>query len=302
MTPSSPVHDHVYLGKDHGRNETRTRLVIALTLTMMVAEIVAGTVYGSMALLADGWHMATHAAALGISALAYAFARRHARNPRYTFGTGKVGDLAAFSSAVLLALVALLIGWESLLRLADPIQIRFAEALTVAVIGLAVNVASAVLLMSGGRGHHDHDHPAHAHQDHNLRAAYLHVLADALTSVLAIAALLLGRLFDVVWLDPVIGLLGAVLILNWSRGLIRQTAAILLDHRPAECPVESAIRSALDRPGDRIADLHVWQLGPGHFGAIVSVVAAGPLSVADCRARLAHVPGLSHLTVEVTPA
>ena len=216
-------HDHVFLGENHARNERRTWAVIALTATMMVAEITAGTIYGSMALLADGWHMSTHASALLITALAYRYARRNARNPRFTFGTGKFGDLAAFGSATVLAIVALLIGWESLARLRSPVPISFDEAILVAVLGLVVNLVSAWLLKDDpdhhhGHGHHHHNHdPAHAHdddvhhgehatrarlRDNNLRAAYLHVLADALTSVMAIIALLAGRSYGWVWLDP----------------------------------------------------------------------------------------------------
>ncbi|NBJ12821.1 CDF family Co(II)/Ni(II) efflux transporter DmeF [Microvirga sp. SYSU G3D207] len=244
-------HDHVFLGEDHDRHERRTWLVVGLTAVMMVAEIVAGTIFGSMALVADGWHMSTHAAALAIAALAYRFARRHAHDPRFSFGTGKVGELAAFSSAIILALIALLIGYESLMRLMNPVSIQFGEATVVAVIGLAVNLASAWLLAGDHHGHHYHDHGHHhahghehnhdhggqhhhGHGDHhggdtNIRAAYLHVLADALTSVLAIVALLAGRFYAWSWLDPLMGVAGALVIAQWSWGLIRTAGATLLD-------------------------------------------------------------------------
>ena len=213
---SSLTHDHVFLGEGHERNERRVWLVIALTASMMVTEIVAGTMFGSMALVADGWHMATHAAAMLIAALAYLYARRHSADPRFTFGTGKLGDLAGFASAVVLALIALLIGWESLVRLANPVPISFAQAITVAMIGLAVNLASAWLLKDdhAHHGHHHHHDHAHHHnhdhhhgvQDNNLRAAYLHVLADALTSVLAIAGLSAAWAFGLNFMDPLVGL------------------------------------------------------------------------------------------------
>ena len=230
MTDLTSPHEHVFLGENHARNERRTWLVIGLTATMMVAEIVAGTLFGSMALLADGWHMATHAGAMLIAALAYLYARRQARSDRFTFGTGKVGELAGFASALLLAVIAVLIGWESAIRLYAPVRIDFQQAVTVASIGLVVNLVSAWLLHQGGHTHHGHDHVhphdgthghehAHPHgelQDNNLRGAYLHVLADALTSVLAIAALLLGGMLGWAWLDPAIGVVGALVIARWS--------------------------------------------------------------------------------------
>jgi cation diffusion facilitator family transporter len=246
--------------------------------------------FGSMALLADGWHMATHAGALMVTALAYRIARRNAANPHFCFGTGKIGDLGAFASAVILGVVALLIGWESLVRLMSPVAIDFGQATAVAVIGLGVNLGSALLLHQG----HGHDHPA----DNNLRAAYLHVLADALTSVLAIAALVAGRFLGWVWLDPVIGVLGALVIARWSVGLMRQAGAVLVDYRP-EDDLPAAIRAALTVDGDQVTDLHVWQLGPGHHGAIVALRSTLPEAPARYRARLAHLPGLSHVTVEV---
>jgi cation diffusion facilitator family transporter len=321
-------HEHVFLGDDHERNERRTWFVIALTATMMVVEIVAGTIYGSMALVADGWHMSTHAAAMLISALAYFYARRHARNPRFTFGTGKLGDLAGFASAIILALIALLIGWESLLRLANPIPIDFGQAIAVAVLGLVVNLASAWLLKDdhhhGGHhhqhghhhhhehhDHHGHDHgPHHTHhhhghqtagRDNNLRAAYLHVLADALTSVLAIVALLTGRAYGWVWLDPLMGIVGAVVIARWSWGLIRDAGTVLLDVIPEGEELPDEIREALEEEGDQITDLHIWQVGPGHHAAIISLASPTPKAPSAYKRRLAHLHELSHVTIEVQP-
>lgn len=308
--PFPADHHHVFLGAEHQRNERRVWLVIALTASMMVAEILAGKLYGSMALVADGWHMSTHAGAMLITALAYGYARRHAANPRFSFGTGKMGDLAGFASAVVLAIVALLIAWESFLRLTDPVPIRFEQAIAVAVIGLVVNLVSARLL-HGGQGHHhhghdhghdhhhaDHDHGCHGH-DNNLRAAYLHVLADALTSVLAIAALLVGRSYGWLWADPAMGVVGALVIARWSWGLIRDAGSVLLD-APAEGPqVRQEIEDILAATGDTLKDLHVWQVGPGHFAAIISVASATPQPAQHYKALLLPVHELSHVTVEV---
>jgi cation diffusion facilitator family transporter len=315
-------HEHVFLGLDHERNERRVWLVIALTTVTMVAEIVAGSIFGSMALTADGWHMSTHAGALLISALAYLYARRQARNPRYTFGTGKLGDLAGFASAVVLALVSLLIAVESLARLANPIAIDFDQAILVALLGLAVNLLSAWLLREDhGRHHHGHHHAHHAHghdhgdhdhhqeahghsgghgKDQNLRAAYLHVLADALTSVLAIAALILGRAYGWSALDPVMGIVGGLVIARWSWGLIRATSATLLDAQASAERMANEVRRKLEASCERIADLHVWQVGPGHYAAIVALVSPDPLSPADYKRKLVEIEGLSHVTVEVT--
>lgn len=324
----SPRHEHVFLGAGHEENERRTWLVIALTAAMMVGEIVAGTLFGSMALVADGWHMSTHAAALAIAAFAYRFARQHARDPRFTFGTGKLGDLAAFASALVLALVALFIGVESVFRLFQPVSIVFGQAIAVAVLGLVVNLVSAWLLGGGhehGLGHdlghhhhghhHEHDHHEHDHhhghdhpharselsRDHNLRAAYLHVLADAFTSVLAIAALLGGSFYGWVWLDPVMGIVGALVIAHWSLGLLRASGAVLLDAVP-DRSLAAKIGERVAADGAEVADLHLWQVGPGHCCAIVSVVAAEPKPPAAYKALLAGLPGLSHVTVEVNPA
>lgn len=294
-------HEHVYLGENHDRNARRTWFVIALTAAMMVIEIVAGTTYGSMALVADGWHMSTHAAAMLISALAYLFARKQARNPRFTFGTGKLGDLAGFASAVVLALVALLIGWESFLRFASPVPIDFAQAIMVAVVGLVVNLVSAWLLRDDHHHHghsHDHDH-GHGATDNNLRAAYLHVMADALTSVLAIGALLLGSVYGWLWLDPAIGVVGALVIARWSFGLMRDAGGVLLDYVPEDEDLPEEIRGLIEVDGDKVVDLHVWQVGPGHHAAIISLSSPAPQPLAAYRARLAGIHDLSHVTIEV---
>lgn len=297
------AHDHVFLGKRHDENARRTLWVVALTAAMMVAEIAAGFAFNSMALLADGFHMATHAGALGIAAIAYAYAKRHAHGRRYSFGTGKVGDLAGFASALVLGIVALGIAYESAIRLVNPSPVAFGEATVIAVIGLGVNIVSALLLGHGhdhehGHDHqddaHDHDHHHPAEKDNNLRSAYLHVVADALTSVLAIAALLGGRYLGWVWLDPAIGVIGSIVIAVWAWSLIRDTAAVLLDS--SEPAIEAKIRGALaNHPGIRIADLHVWRVGPAAHAAIVSVEGGDCESV---RARLAAVKDIAHLTVE----
>jgi cation diffusion facilitator family transporter len=301
-------HEHVFLGDRHDRHERRTWIVVALTAVMMVAEIVGGSLFGSMALVADGWHMSTHAAALAIAALAYRFARTHAHDPRFSFGTGKLGELAAFASAIILAIIALLIGYESAIRLVSPVAIDFAQAIPIAVVGLIVNLASAWLLHDHDHGHEHHDHhdhhdahdhgDPHGHHDTNMRAAYVHVLADALTSVLAIVALLAGRFFGWVWLDPVMGLVGTVVIAAWSLSLIQSAGGVLLDAAPPE-KLTASVRDRLERAGDRVADLHVWRLGPGHFGVIASVVSDRPESADAYKARLNGINGLSHVTVEV---
>ncbi len=303
-------HDHLF-HLDAREGERRTRLVVILTAVMMVVEIGAGLLSGSMALLADGWHMGTHVAALGISVFAYRYARRHAESPQYSFGTGKVGALGGFASAVALAVVALLMGMESIARLLSPEAIHFDEAILVAVVGLVVNLVSARVLHGAEEDHHDHGHDedhdeehhhAHGHghhHDHNLRAAYLHVLADALTSVLAIVALLAGKLLGWVWMDPLMGLVGAALITRWGYGLVRETSGILLDSTGDEA-VLRGIRAAIEGDGDnQIADLHLWRVGPRDFGAIISLVTHHPQDPQYYKDLLSHVPHLGHLTVEV---
>jgi cation diffusion facilitator family transporter len=409
-------HSHIFLGQDHGAAERRTWAVIALCTVMMVAEIVGGLLFGSIALVADGLHMSTHAGALLLAALAYSFARRYAADPRFTFGTGKLGDLAGFTSAIALAMIALLIGYEAVIRLFSPVTIQFGDAIPIACFGLAVNVASAWLLSGGhhhhaghahghehGHGHapgghdhdeahriatpggplalsvfehdhppvfrmraqdgalpaaaavtietvrpdgarqvfaledhglylqsreeipephaftahvrvdgrdhpvvfaeHSHDHDAHGavRRDNNMRAAIVHVIADAAVSVLVIVGLTLASLFGWLWMDPLAGIVGALVIGSWSYGLVRDTGAILLDMEP-DTTVKDGIRRVVEEQGDRVADLHVWRLGPGHLGAIVSVVTERPRGVGFYRERLAGFQALSHLTVEIQHA
>jgi cation diffusion facilitator family transporter len=402
-----PPHDHVFLGKDHDKAARRIWAVIILCSVMMIAEIVGGALFGSLALMADGLHMSTHAGALALAALAYTYARKYANDRNFTFGTGKFGDLAGYSSAIVLAMMALWIGYEAVSRLFNPVPISFNEAIPIAVLGLAVNVASAWLL-SGGDGHsHDHSHGHHDHgekparielssgavdidivednvpprfrvradlgvlagvsdftietirpdgsrqlftfqhrgeylesrdeipephaflakvrlvledrqherelqfeehdheaghvahhRDNNMRAAVIHVLADAAVSVLVIAGLLMARAFGWLWMDPLAGFIGALVIANWSFGLLRDTGSILLDRTPDPRMAEK-VRMAVESEGDRVTDLHLWRLGPGHLGAIVSVATSGAREPAHYRKRLAKFADLSHVTVEV---
>ena len=402
-----PPHDHVFLGRDHDKAERRTWAVIILCTIMMIAEIIGGILFGSLALIADGLHMSTHAGALLLAALAYTYARKYAGDRSFTFGTGKFGDLAGYSSAIVLAMIALLIGYEAVSRLLDPVPISFNEAIPIAALGLAVNIASAWLLSGGhhhGHGHsHGHDHgeqprrialgpgtlavevfednvpprfrvradtgalPAAAdltietirpdgsrqqfsfeagdgylesrdeipephafvariglmqaeraevrelefeehdhgdgahHRDNNMRAAVVHVMADAAVSVLVIVGLLLARAFGWLWMDPLAGFIGALVIANWSVGLLRDTGAILLDRNPDPRMAER-VRIAIESEGDRVTDLHLWRLGPGHLGAIVSIATAGAREPAHYRQRLARFADLSHVTVEVQHA
>lgn len=302
-------HSHVFLGAHHDAHEFRTWCVVALTAAMMVAEIVGGTIFGSIAVVADGWHMSTHAGALAIAGFAYRFARRHAHDPRFSFGTGKLGELAAFASAVILALIALLIGYEAMMRFAAPVTIDFSQAIWLAVVGLGVNVVSAWLLFAPhahhhhhGREHHGDEHHAHGGHHHghdtNLRAAYVHVLADALTSVLAIIALACGLLFGWVWMDPLMALVGVGVILSWSFSLIRTAGAVLVD-MVSDPHLAAAIRGRLEVDGDRVSDLHLWRLGPGHTGVIAALVSDRPKAPGIYKERLAGLSGLSHVTIEV---
>lgn len=294
-------HSHAFLGRRHRRYERQTWLVVGLTAATMVLEIVGGTVYGSMAVVADGWHMATHVAALTIAALAYGIARRRIDDPRLSFGTGKIGELAGYSSAIILVLVALGIAYESIERLLNPVAIGFSQALVIACVGLAVNLASAWLLHDREHAGHSHDHHhAHGHHahDHNYRAAYLHVLADAATSVLAIVALLGAALFGLHWLDPAMGLVGAVVIVAWSWSLIRSSSAVLIDANP-DPHLAQLIRERLEHGTDRVSDLHLWRLGPGHAALVVSIVSDHPREPDAYKARLEGIDLLSHITVEV---
>lgn len=288
--------DHIFLGASHSRAETRARLAAIITAIFMVVEIGCGIAYGSMALLADGVHMATHVGALGLAAGAYWLARRHSGNARFTFGSGKFGDLAAFASAIILGVTALVVAVESVQRMITPGDVRYGDALLIAVIGLVVNLVCAVILKDS---HHGHSHGGHGH-DNNMRAAYLHVLADAATSVLAIVALAAGYYFGLAILDPLSGLVGAAVIAAWSYGLIRDSAMVLLD-ADADPDMSQDIRKILEGElGARVADLHLWRLGPGHHGLIVSLVSPGATSAETIKAALRRRhPDLSHVTVEV---
>jgi cation diffusion facilitator family transporter len=310
------THDHVFLGDRHEQNERRTWFVVALTVIMMAAEITAGSFFGSMALLADGWHMGTHAAALGIAGAAYMFARRQTGNARFCFGTGKFGDLAAFASAIILGLIAVQIAYESLLRLVSPVPIVYGEAIAVASLGLVVNLVSAFLLRDShdhhhghGHAHDDHDHDHHDHDDHdhhhghhhhdnNFRAAYMHVMADAATSVLAITALVVAMYSGWNWIDPAVGIVGSIVIASWAYALIRDAGGVLLDVS-VDRKLEREIRARLEAGDDRVTDLHVWQLGPGHCAAVISLVSDAPLQPAIYKERLTGLKELSHVTVEV---
>lgn len=274
-------------------------MVIALTFSTMVVEIVSGLFFGSMALLADGWHMASHASALSIAALAFYLARKHKDNGKFTFGTGKIGDLAGFSSALLLVLIALFMCYESVQRFMSPVTIRFNEAIFVAVIGLVVNLSSALLL----KEHHTHedsdcaDH--HTHHDHNLRAAYLHVIADALTSILAIAALVMGKFWGWAFMDPMMGIIGAAFIIRWSYGLLRDSSRVLLDY-DEHGEMASRIRKTLEQARKiKVNDLHVWRLGPGHYSAVAAVSSEVPVAPEALKSSLCGISGLSHVIIEV---
>lgn len=401
---TASTHHHVFLGQGHEGSERRTWAVIWLCGAMMIGEIIGGLMFGSIALVADGLHMSTHAGALLLAALAYTYSRRHADDPRFSFGTGKLGDLAGFTSAIVLAMISLLIGYEAVTRLLHPVTIHFGQAIPIAVLGLGVNLASVWLLGAGGHPHghghshgqdddpHDHGEEAHniptdggpcvlsvfedgvpprfrlrgagltlspamtsletvrpgggrqkftfvdrgdylesveeipephaftakltlsgadhvvvftehehgAHdRDHNMRAAVIHVVADAAVSVLVIIGLVLARLFGWLWMDPLAGIVGACVIASWSYGLIRDTGAILLDMNP-DRKLTDQIRQTVEASGDAVADLHLWRLGPGHLGAILSVVTGGARDEAYYRTRLARFPALSHVTIEVS--
>ena len=305
-------HDHAFLGEHHDRNARKTRAVVALCTVMMVVEVVAGWLFHSMALLADGVHMATHAGAMLIAAAAYMLARRRQTDPRFSFGAGKCGDLAAFTSAIILISTSVAVGVESIARLFKPEPIGFDEAIPVAVLGLAVNLVSAWLLNDHDHGHAheavdhhsddqhdiDHHHDRHAHHDLNLRAAYVHVASDAAVSLLAIVGLLAGRQFGWVWLDPVMGLVGSFVIARWAWGLIRAAGAILLDVNP-DPKLEARIRERLQRDGDQVCDLHLWRLGPGHNAVIARIITRGDAPPSAYRHRLDGLATLSHVTIEV---
>lgn len=340
MNPiDTPVaHHHVFLGDGHENNERKTWAVIALCTVMMLIEIVGGSLFGSLALVADGLHMSTHAGAMLIAALAYTYARKHANDPRFVFGTGKLGDLAGFTSAIALAMIAILIGYEAVTRFLSPVPIHFDEAIPIAVLGLLVNVASVWLLHGGHHDHghahghhhghdhhadveghdheHDHEHGDHGHahhaksheahethkslsRDHNFRAAYVHVIADAAVSVLAIVGLLLARAFGWLWMDPLAGVIGALVIANWSWALLRDTGAILLDMNPDRRMADN-MRHAIEEKGDQVLDLHVWRVGPGHMSAAIAVATDEVRHTPGFyHALLKDFKGVSHVTVEV---
>ncbi|WP_430462962.1 cation diffusion facilitator family transporter [Thalassolituus sp. LLYu03] len=340
MTPMTTRHSIAYWQHSHdfqataNDGERRTLWVLILTAITMLAEIVAGSVYGSMALLADGWHMGTHVAAFMITLFAYRYARRHADNPAFSFGTGKVNVLGGFASAVALAVVALVMLVESLVRLFEPQAIQFDQAIFVAVIGLTINLISAYLLKDHhhhhhhGHGHdhddhdhrahehhehhdhdhdhdhdHEHDHHKHGHDDHghdlNLRAAYMHVLADALTSILAIAALLAGKFAGLNWLDPVMGMVGALIIARWAVGLVQETSPILLDASIHE-PQRNAIRQAIEADADnQVSDIHVWRVSSSQYAAMISLVTHTPKHTAHYKHLLHDFRQLAHVTIEI---
>jgi cation diffusion facilitator family transporter len=297
-------HTHVFLGQGHEAKERRTWIVIALCSVMMIGEIIGGVLFGSIALVADGLHMSTHAGALLLTALAYTFARRYSEDQRFSFGTGKLGDLAGFTSAIILAAIAMLIGYEAFTRLVWPVAISYREAIPVAVVGLGVNVAS-VFLLSGAERHHGQSHGREsgsgaqaAHRDNNMQAAATHVLADAAVSVMVIVGLVLGRRLGWTWMDPIAGLCGAVVTLAWSYSLVRNTGAILLDLNPDQAMSER-MRALVETDGDRLTDLHLWRLGPGHLGAILTVMTRKERGPEFYHSQLRPFRTLSHVTVQV---
>lgn len=293
-------HDHIF-GQDRKRpGEGRTTLVILLTSAMMLIEVIAGLLFGSMALLADGLHMASHTTALSINLYAYIYARHNAHNKRYSFGTGKVNALGGFTGALLLAVFALLMVWGSIERIVHPVQIAFNQAIMVAFIGLIVNGIS-VFILGHDSEHHRGDHPDDHHHDHNLKSAYLHVLADALTSILAIAALLIAKNYGLIWMDPVMGILGAILVFRWSLGLLGSTSVMLLDQQGPDS-AQSRIRESIEKSGaNRVVDLHLWGIGPNIYSVIISLVTCHPKPPQHYKDLLPGDLHLEHITIEVNP-
>lgn len=302
-------HNHTFGQDKQKAGEKRTLIVIAITLVMMVVEITAGSVFGSMALLADGLHMASHSVALAITAFAYIYARKNAANPKFSFGTGKVNALGGFTGAIMLAGFAIMMAWESVDRLLNPVAIQFNWAIGVAIVGLVVNGASMFILDDHGHSHghkHDHDHHHghkhdhhHGHKhDHNLRSAYLHVMADALTSVTAIFALLAAKYFGWIWMDPIMGIVGSLLVANWSVGLVRTTSHTLLDY---QAPKESTeiLHKAIETEHEKIVDLHLWSIGPGIHSAMLTIVSPAPLEPEAYKARIPKELRIVHTTIEV---
>lgn len=326
-TGESGAHSHYFLGASSARNERKTWVVVGLTSVMMLVEIIGGSMFHSIALVADGIHMSTHAGVMLLAALAYRYARRHAADRRFALGTGKLGDLAAFTSAIILAMFSILIGYEALSRFFAPERIDYRAAIPIAVLGLVVNAVSALVLAgdhdhshdhghdhSHAHGHHhdqdddhdhdhDHDHRGAAsavHRDFNMRAAYVHVVADSAVSGLVIIGLLMAKFLGWVWMDPVMGLVGAAVVANWAVGLVRAAGAVLLDMTP-DADIQARIRTTLERDGDLVSDLHVWRVGPGHLAVIIALRTRNPATPASYRHKLSALRGLSHITVEVEP-
>lgn len=292
-------HSHDF-GVDSAQNKSKVKIVFWLTTIIMILEIAAGTWSGSMALLADGWHMGTHSAAFLIAIFAYSYAKKNANNKSFSFGTGKVNYLGGFASAIALAIVALLMILESVQRIIEPNNIHFNEAIIVAVVGLIVNIVSAFILKDD---HHHHDHHGdsdhHHDHDHNMKAAYLHVLADALTSVLAIVALLTGKYMGIIWIDPIMGIVGAIVILHWSYGLIKESSTVLLD-KSVDVSTFEKISQTLDKRNTIINDIHVWKIASTHQAAILSVSSPSPLSTEEYKKILSEsLPQISHVSVEI---
>lgn len=298
---SNGRHSHAFF-MDSTANERNTRRVVVLTTVMMVGEIIGGLIFRSLALLADGFHMGTHALALGVTLLAYWYARRNARNPQFTFGTGKVNDLGGYTSAILLLVVAIIVAGESINRFLHPVSIHYTEAIVIAVIGLGVNLLSAWIL----RNRHEHGHSAEydahleqAHHDHNIKSAYLHVLADALTSILAIVALSLGLAFGWAFMDPIMGVVGSIVITRWSIGLLKETSGVLLD-KTASAEMIQRIRARFETDGAvQVNDLHLWEVGPARYAVIVSIQTDAPRPTDYYKALLKEFPSIVHATVEI---
>lgn len=290
--------EHVFQD-DSRKAESRTRIVMWLTGSMMIIEIAAGSIFHSMALLADGWHMSTHLAAFLIAVIAYRVAEKNRTNPRFSFGTGKISVLGGYTSSILLEVVAAMMIYESLLRFLNPVPIDFREALVIAIIGLTVNLVSALILKDGGVGHgHTHDH-SHNH-DKNLKAAYLHVIADAFTSVTAIIALIIGLFFGIVWIDSLMGILGSMVILAWAYDIIRDTAVILTDYCPKDSDLGEEIKNAIEAlPGTKIHDLHIWQISSGKYAAIIGIEAAKPLPTGEYYKLVNVHEELAHISIQI---
>jgi cation diffusion facilitator family transporter len=304
-------HDHIFGQDKEQAGERKTVIVTIVTAVMMAVEILAGIIFGSMALLADGLHMASHATALGINSFAYIYARRHSSDKGFNFGTGKVNTLGGFTGAILLGFFALFMVWESVKRMFAPVGIAFNSAIFVAVIGLVVNMVSVFILDTRQKGYHSHDEDSHEHSehhdddhhhnhDHNLQSAYLHVLADALTSFLAIVALLCAKYFGLIWMDPLMGIIGGIMIFRWSLGLLVTTSHILLDKNGPE-EIKQRIRESIEADSDsRVSDLHLWSVGPNIYSVIVSVVACNPLEPEQYKKLIPLSLGLVHVTVEIS--